>query len=84
MITAAQEDYIERYAYLPEHILPYVVPISQAEPHLVGNYLVYGKKGHLIVIGYPFEETRLLLLDFMDNLLDLLDTDPEFHSFTMD
>ncbi len=34
--------------------------------------------------GYPFEETRLLLLDFMDELLDLLDKDPEFHSFTMD
>lgn len=34
--------------------------------------------------GYPFEETRLLLLDFMDNLLELLDTDKEFHSFTMD
>ncbi|HPC17557.1 MAG TPA: glycoside hydrolase family 38 C-terminal domain-containing protein [Candidatus Hydrogenedentes bacterium] len=33
---------------------------------------------------YPFEETRLLLLDFMDGLLDLLDTDPDFHSFTMD
>lgn len=34
--------------------------------------------------GYPFEETRLLLLNFMDNLLELLDKDPEFHSFTMD
>ena len=34
--------------------------------------------------AYPFEETRLLLLDFMDNLLDLLDKDPDFHSFTMD
>ncbi len=34
--------------------------------------------------GYPFEETRLLLLKFMDELLDLLDNDPEFHSFTMD
>ncbi len=33
---------------------------------------------------YPFEETRLLLLDFMDNLLNLLNTDQEFHSFTMD
>ncbi|MBN2309087.1 MAG: hypothetical protein JXR94_08960, partial [Candidatus Hydrogenedentes bacterium] len=33
---------------------------------------------------YPFEETRLLLLQFMDELLDLLDTDPEFHSFLMD
>jgi mannosylglycerate hydrolase len=34
--------------------------------------------------AYPFEETRLLLLDFMDNLLDLLENDKEFHSFTMD
>jgi mannosylglycerate hydrolase len=34
--------------------------------------------------GYPFEETRLLLIKFMDELLQLLDTDPEFHSFTMD
>lgn len=34
--------------------------------------------------GYPFEETRLLLLKFMDELLDLLDTDKEFHSFLMD
>ncbi|NUN95444.1 MAG: hypothetical protein HUU16_04665 [Candidatus Omnitrophica bacterium] len=33
---------------------------------------------------YPFEETRLLLLKFMDELLDLLDKDPEFHSFTLD
>ena len=33
---------------------------------------------------YPFQETRLLLLDFMDNLLDMLDSDTEFHSFLMD
>ena len=33
---------------------------------------------------YPFEKTRLLLLDFMDALLDLLDRDPDFDSFTMD
>lgn len=34
--------------------------------------------------GYPFEETRLLLLKFMDELLELLDKDKDFHSFTMD
>ena len=34
--------------------------------------------------GYPFEETRLLLLRFMDELLALLDADPAFHSFTLD
>ena len=34
--------------------------------------------------AYPFEETRLLLLDFMDSLLDLLDRDSDFHSFLFD
>ncbi len=34
--------------------------------------------------GYPSAETRLLLLEFMDNLLDLLDKRPDFHSFLMD
>ena len=33
---------------------------------------------------YPFQETRLLLLEFMDDLLDLLDKNPEFHSFLLD
>jgi len=33
---------------------------------------------------YPFQETRLLLLEFMDDLLDLLERDPAFHSFLMD
>ena len=33
---------------------------------------------------YPFQETRLLLLEFMDNLLDLLERDAKFHSFLMD
>ncbi len=63
MITNAQEDYIEHHAYVPEHIPQYVSPISQAQPHLVGEFLVYTKKDHLIVVGYPlngtFEEKRL-------------------------
>jgi mannosylglycerate hydrolase len=33
---------------------------------------------------YPFEETRLQLLELMDRLLGILDTDEEFHSFTFD
>jgi hypothetical protein len=63
MITNAQEDYIEHHAYVPEHIPQYVTPISQTEPHLFGDYLVYAKKGHFILVGYPlneaFEEKRL-------------------------
>jgi hypothetical protein len=63
MITTAQEDYIEQYAYVPEHIPQYVTPISQTEPHLFGDFLVYAKKGHFILVGYPlneaFQEGRL-------------------------
>jgi hypothetical protein len=63
MITTAQEDYIEHHAYVPEHIPQYVTPISQVEPHLFGEFLVYAKKGHIILVGYPlnevFEEKRL-------------------------
>jgi hypothetical protein len=57
MITAAQEEYIEWYAYVPEHIPQYVTPISQTEPHLFGEFLVYAKKGHFILVGYPLNET---------------------------
>lgn len=50
-----------------------------------------GKKVHVIsnthwdrAWVYPFNETRLLLVEFMDNLLELLETDPKFHSFLLD
>jgi hypothetical protein len=33
---------------------------------------------------YPFRETQLLLVEFMDALLDLLDKRPDYHSFLMD
>lgn len=63
MITTAQEDHIVHHAYVPEHIPQYVAPISQTEPHLFGEFLVYAKKGHFILVGYPlnesFEEKRL-------------------------
>jgi hypothetical protein len=63
MITGAQQGYIEDYAYVPEHIPHYVIAISQTEPFLFGDFLVYAKKGHLIFVGYPlkepFEEKRM-------------------------
>jgi hypothetical protein len=56
MITAAQQDYIEDHAYVPEHIPHYVIAISQTEPYLFGEFLAYAKKGHLILVGYPLKE----------------------------
>ena len=56
MITGAQQDYIEDHTYVPEHIPHYVIAISQTEPFLFGDFLVYAKKGHLIFVGYPLKE----------------------------
>jgi hypothetical protein len=56
MITTAQEVYIEQHAYVPEHIPQYVTPISQTEPHLFGDFLIYARKGHFILVGYPLNE----------------------------
>jgi hypothetical protein len=64
MIGTAQQNYIEEYAYVPEHMITYVTSISQTEPFLLDDFLVYMKKGHLIFVGYPlqgtFEERKML------------------------
>lgn len=56
MITAGQQEYIEDHAYVPEHIPQYVTAISQADPLLLGDFLVYRKEDHLIFVGYPLKE----------------------------
>jgi Uncharacterized conserved protein (DUF2156). len=56
MIAAAQEDHIERHAYLPEHVPEYVTAISQTEAFLFGDFLAYAKGGYLILVGYPLKE----------------------------
>jgi hypothetical protein len=56
MITASQQNYISGHAYIPEHVPQYVTAISQAEPFLLDDFLVYVKKDHLIFVGYPLRE----------------------------
>ncbi len=56
MITIDQQDHIRAHAYVPEHVLSYVNAISQAEPFLFGEFIVYVKKNHLIFVGYPLDE----------------------------
>jgi hypothetical protein len=53
VITAAEENFVVNRAYVPEHIPAYVVAISRAEPHLIGDYLCYQGEGSLVFIGYP-------------------------------
>jgi hypothetical protein len=53
VITSAEENFVVSRAYVPEHIPAYVVAISRAEPHLLGDYLCYQGEGSLVFIGYP-------------------------------
>jgi hypothetical protein len=53
MLSSEQRNRIYCQAYLPEHLPGYVEAISGAQAHLVGNYLCFTRKAHLIFIGYP-------------------------------
>lgn len=57
MLTSEERRWIYRHAYLPEHLPDYVCAVSGAEPYLLGRYLCFLRKQHLIFIGYPLEGT---------------------------
>jgi len=56
MITQAEREYVEAYAYLPEHIPQYVSAISKTEPFLLGDYIIHAKENRLVFVGYPLKE----------------------------
>jgi len=53
MLSSEELNRIYRQAYLPEHLPDYVEAISGAQAHLLGNYLCFTRKTHLIFNGYP-------------------------------
>jgi hypothetical protein len=53
MITSEEEVYFLERAYIPEHILNLMVPISKGEPFLIEDHLVPAKDNWLILVGYP-------------------------------
>ena len=55
MITPEEEAYVLERAYVPEHILNLMVPISKGEPFLKEEHLVFVKDNWLILVGYPLE-----------------------------
>jgi hypothetical protein len=55
MITPAEEEYILRKAYVPEHIVNLMVSISKGEPFLREDYVGYLKDDWLIFVGYPLD-----------------------------
>ena len=63
MITPPEEGFIIDHAYVPEHLPAYVHAVSEAEPHLLGEYLCFRIRDSLLFIGYPlaapFDEKAL-------------------------
>jgi hypothetical protein len=53
MLSGEELNRIYRQAYIPEHLPEYVEAVSGAQAHLLGNYLCFTRKAHLIFIGYP-------------------------------
>jgi hypothetical protein len=53
MLSPADEAFVARHAYVPEHVPGYVTAVSAVEPHLVEGYLCYQAGATLIFIGYP-------------------------------
>lgn len=55
MLTPEEEKYVLSNAYIPEHILNLMVPISKGEPYLRSGYLYFLKENWIIFVGYPLE-----------------------------
>ena len=55
MITPEEEAYILEKAYVPEHIINLMGPISKGEPFLKEDHLGFVKDNWLIFVGYPLD-----------------------------
>jgi hypothetical protein len=53
MVTHEEEDTIHKKAYVPEHVIPLMVGISQAEPFFQDDHLFFLKDNWMIFVGYP-------------------------------
>lgn len=53
MLTEDEESFVLKHAYIPEHVVSYVAPISKLEPFLISDYLCYFGENRLSFIGYP-------------------------------
>lgn len=53
MISPDQERFILASAYVPEHVVGLMTPISRGEPFLMDGYVVFAKDEWVILVGYP-------------------------------
>jgi hypothetical protein len=61
MLNPEERNFIQKHAYVPEHLPDYVQSISGAEPFLHEGHICYVQERHLIWVGYPLlnQETNL-------------------------
>jgi hypothetical protein len=55
VITPQEEGYVLERAYIPEHIINLMAPISKGEPFLKEEHLGFVKDNWLIFVGYPLD-----------------------------
>jgi len=55
VITPEEEAYVLETAYIPEHIINLMAPISKGEPFLKEDHLGFVKDNWLIFVGYPLD-----------------------------
>ncbi len=53
MLTSSQISEISSLAWVPEHLVDYVVAVTGKEPHLIGEYVCYSSASEVVVVGYP-------------------------------
>ena len=56
MLSLQDEQFFREKALIPEHIVPLMTALSQAEPFLREGHLFFVKEDGMIFIGYPLEE----------------------------
>jgi hypothetical protein len=53
MLSEAESEYVFTHAWVPEHLVDYVVAVSGKEPFLLEDFLFYLAGRDLTVVGYP-------------------------------
>ncbi|MEW6374494.1 MAG: hypothetical protein AB1502_01710 [Thermodesulfobacteriota bacterium] len=59
MMTPEDEAYILERAYVPEHIVNLMAPISKGEPFFKEDHLGFVKDNWVILVGYPLDQNYL-------------------------
>ena len=58
MLDKEERRLVYEHAYLPEHLPDYVEAVSGGQAHLLGDYLCFKRRDHLIFIGYPLKNRK--------------------------